>query len=63
MAYLRDIEHERCRTCTYRKATHRLFNRYNAEIGAYCSMHAKRALKQLKAGEHVAEELPKPKAT
>ena len=50
MAFIQDITRSKCRTCG-KFATKTVYNRYNASIGNFCSVHAKYELKMLEKAE------------
>ena len=50
MAHAVDIIRPKCRQCN-RYSTKNVFNRYNASVGTYCSMHAKYKLRELEKAE------------
>jgi len=50
MAYMLEVEKPVCQRCQ-KKATHYVFNRFNARNGAYCTPHAKAYVAELNARE------------
>lgn len=48
MAYMTEIGKPKCARCS-KRATHYVYNRFNANNGAYCTPHARAYVAELKS--------------